>query len=474
MSAIREFQSVSVSDNSAVIQINTNDSNFSVVPGAVIFIIGDRPRLLASGDTVNRTLTLANPYTGNDIAAKSATLIPLAQNSALLDAMTSLTDAQNSLADAYGDGPGTVGEISWSVIIDPPATATQWPTFEQVRGSINEVLPETAKRFPTFSEIEGKVSVEQLPDNIDTDNKRTQALSPPVRQNQTLTHILSDYPTLKKTVDIPSQSPNNKREMLFDDVRKTAYIALTDEWLRVPNVIATREFLLTTNNRRFYFESNYTGDITLRVYPMGSGGNGIPTTPALGDFQWHTVTVAVTDLEQFGSEFIGLVDFIHTNTGFETLSTAKSRFYSVGVYYGDSDGNVAENQFIQFSLRQDGYWYSADVMPETPFSLGASWSQDATNKKLFTVDSADGGSDALRPFGNGWDNYEFELVIVTDVTRPMALTVSNAAESTIFFPGTYRFITQQDRLYFKRQAGFAPIDGSVLIESLRLRVKHYE
>ena len=144
--------------------------------------------------------------------------------------------------------------------------------------------------------------------------------------------------------------------MLFDDVRKSAYIALTDEWLKVPNVIATREFLLTTANRRFYFDDNYTGDITLRVYPMGSGGAGIPTNPTLTNYEWHTVTVTVTDLPQFGSAFIGFVDFIETDSGFETLSTARSRFNSVGIYYGDSDGNVAENQFRTFSLIQAGYW----------------------------------------------------------------------------------------------------------------------
>ena len=124
MSAIREFPSVSVSNNDNVFQINTNDSNFSVVPGSVIVIAGDRPRVVSSGDTVNRTLTLSIAYTGNDIVEKSATLIPLGQNDALLSAMTSLTEAQNGLAEAYGNGPGTVGEISWTAILNPPPTAT--------------------------------------------------------------------------------------------------------------------------------------------------------------------------------------------------------------------------------------------------------------------------------------------------------------------------------------------------------------
>ena len=103
MSAVREFPSVSVNNNNNVIQINTNDSNFSVVPGSVIFIAGDRPRVVTSGDTVNRTLTLAIAYIGNDIVEKSATLIPLGQNDALLSAITSLTEAQNGLGGAYNE-----------------------------------------------------------------------------------------------------------------------------------------------------------------------------------------------------------------------------------------------------------------------------------------------------------------------------------------------------------------------------------
>ena len=226
MSAVREFPSVTLTNNSNLVQINTNDSNFSVVPGSVIVVAGDRPRVVISGDTVNRTLTLSIAYIGDDIVEKSAALIPLGQNDALLSAMTSLTEAQNGLAEAYGNGPGTVGEISFSMIIDPPVTATQWPTWVQVQGDINEVLPETAKRFPNFPEIGGKVSVEQLPDDIDTDNKRTQALSPQIRHEQSISHLLVDYPTLKTTENAPSGSPNNRREIRVDEVRKQMHVAL--------------------------------------------------------------------------------------------------------------------------------------------------------------------------------------------------------------------------------------------------------
>lgn len=422
-SYVFSLSDVSVADGSQTVTVNNSDSFFGLIEGSQIFIAGKLPATIIEHDTGARTLTLSANWAQGDVNNASAQVVPIGAVATLLTALENNRSAYNALTEA----------------INNPAAELQ-PIVEDALRYINTQV----------------------------------AQSPPVKQSQSLTHVLSDYPTLKKTIDVPTYSPNNKRKMLFDDVRQSAYIALTDDWLKVPNVIATRDFLLTTKNRRFIFEANYTGDITLRVYPMGSGGSGIPTTPTLANYQWHTVTVFVTGLPQFGGDFVGLVDFIQTDTGFETLSAARSRFSSVGIYYGDSDGNVAENHFIPFSLRQDGHWYSADVMPETPHSMGGSWTQDVSNKRLFFVDNADGSSDALRLFPDSWDDYEFEIVVVTSVSNPMALTIGNNPENTTFFEGTYRFIIEQERIYFKRRSGTSPIDGNVLIESLRLRVKHYE
>lgn len=405
------------------------------------------------------------------------------------------TSAENAETwNTVGGESGGLTEVTWNDIQDIPqtalrwpsfseitgdisellpVTATRWPSYSELSGDINEVLPTTATRWPKFSEVTETVSESQLPSTL-TANKRSLATSPPVKIEPSLSHRLIDYPKLKKTVDIPTHSPNNRREMLFDDVRQAAYIALTEEWLKIPNVIASREFLLTTDGNRIRFNSSYTGDITLKVYPMGNGGSGLPDSPTLANFEWHTVTTSVSGLTSFGSSFIGLIDYIETSAGFETLSTARSHFNSIDAYYGKVDGSVANNEFISFSLRQDGFWYSTDVMPETPYSIGSSWTQDENDKRLFQVSEADGSTDALRLFNDDWDDYVFEIVIVTDVPNPMALTIGNNADYTTYFEGTYRFIVEQDRFYFKRQASFAPITGSVRVESLRLRVNHYE
>ena len=476
MSAVREFPSVTLTNNSNLVQINTNDSNFSVVPGSVIVVAGDRPRVVISGDTVNRTLTLSIAYIGDDVVEKSAALIPLGQNDALLSAMTSLTEAQNGLAEAYGNGPGTVGEISFSMIVDPPVTATQWPTWVQVQGDINEVLPETAKRFPNFPEIGGKVSVEQLPDDIDTDNKRTQALSPPVRQKPSLTHILSDYPTLKKTVDIPTQSPNNRREMLFDDARQVAYVALTEKWLRIPTTIATRKFMVVKAGRYLRFNSAFTGDVTITVYPMGKGGTGLPSNPSLADYQWHTVTINVTDLWTLGRDsgnyFEGIIDFVELKTAsannWERLDSEKSKFTSLNAFF-DNDYSTPRTPFETFELRQDGYWYSQDITPDVPYSIGASWTQDANDPRLYHANNVSDSNDGVRFFGDAYDNYEVEIIVVAEIDRPLALTSSNESDLTVKFSGTERFICDS-RLFLKRTNSALPVTGQIRIESIRIRV----
>ncbi len=472
MSAVREFPSVSVNNNNNVIQINTNDSNFSVVPGSVIFIAGDRPRLVASGDTVNRTLTLAIAYTGNDIVEKSATLIPLGQNDALLSAITSLTEAQNGLAEAYGNGPGTVGEINWSIIIDPPVTATQWPTWVQVQGDINEVLPETAKRFPNFPEIGGKVSIDQLPDDIDTDNKRTQALSPPVKQNQSLTHILSDYPTLKKTEVLPEDSPNNEPQIRYDDVRGLVHISLTDRWVTIPTVIGSRKFAIFPRGTFIRLNSAYSGSIKLRVYPMGAGGNGLPGNPTLANHQWHEYETTVTDLYkigEFSSEYFeGIIDYVELDNSWATLDADRSYYRSLNGYFDVAFGTL-KSPFRTFYQKADGYWYSEDITPQTPNYMGLSWTQDPNNYRNYSVDDASGSTDALRFFGDDYDEYSFEIILVVHaINRHMAVTISNSAPNIVYEAEPYRFLTNSERIYFKRFNN--AITGSMTVESIKIRI----
>ena len=337
----------------------------------------------------------------------------------------------------------------------------------RVASSVSE-----AEEWRTMGEIIDVVPLDKLPSQV-TDIRRTIANSPPVNQQQNLTHKLIDYPTLKKTDVVPTESPNNKREMLFDDVRQRAYISLTESWLPIPNVIATREFLVCTGNRGIKFNSAYTGSISYRVYPMGTGGQGLPNSQSLNDFEWHYITDTVTDLTTFCMGFVGIIEFIKTDGGYQRFSSAQSHFPSIDAFYADSSGNVASNQFVEFSLRQDGFWYSKDLTPDTPYSLGTSWAQDASNNRLYTVTGANDGGDGLRFFGDDYDDYELELITISDVNNPFTLVNSNSEGSRISYSGTYRNIVNE-RIFLKRVNGSLPITGTVEIESIRMRVVNYE
>lgn len=365
--------------------------------------------------------------------------------------------------------------------------AKRWPSFEEVTGDILAVLPETAKRWPKYSEVgdkpeyalgypsfdkvTGVVSVEQLPDSV-TKDKRTEALGLPVKTEASLTHRLIDYPKLKKTETVPTESPNNRREMLFDDIRNQVHIALTADWFTIPTAISHRKFMVKIANRYLQFNNAYTGNITMRVYPLGSGGNGLPNNPSLSNNQWHTITEAVTGLSQLARDFEGIIDYVELDGRWHAFDSDQSHFPSIDAYYASGSG-TAVSPFRDFYLRKEGnsyYWYSDDITPETPRSMGDSWSQDATNKKLFTVNGAVGSSDALRFFSDNYDSYELELIIKSDVDNDYALTVSNSDPNIVYYPEIGRYITNE-RLYFKRRN--QAITGTVEVESIKMRLSHY-
>lgn len=297
------------------------------------------------------------------------------------------------------------------------------------------------------------------------------ANSPPVKTEASLTHRLIDYPKLKLTETIPTESPNNRREMLFDDIRGLVHVALTDRWFSIPNTIEKRKFMVKIANRYIQLNSSYTGTITMRVYPLGGGGNGLPNNPSLSNNQWHTITESVSGLSQIARDFEGIIDYIEMDGRWQTFDSDQSHFYSIDAYYASGSG-TAVSPFIDFYLRSDGYWYSNDITPETPHSMGASWSQDSTNKKLFTVAGADGSTDALRFFSDNYDTYEMELILDSDVDNDMALTISNSDPNIAYYSEVGKYLTNE-RIYFKRKNSNSALNGTVEIESIRMRLAHY-
>lgn len=407
------------------------------------------------------------------------------------------TSAENAQTwNTVGGESGGLTEVTWNDIQDIPATAlrwpsfseitgdisellpvtaTRWPSYSELSGDINEVLPTTAKRWPSFTEVTGAVSESQLPSTV-TANKRSLAESPGIKREQSLTQRLSDYPTLKKTEVRPTESPNNKRLMLFDDVRGEFHVAFTDIWFTVPTTIASRAFPVFFRGLilRFNNSSAYSGNVKMRVYPMGSGGDGLPNNPTLENHQWHEYETTVTELYKIGEfnsqYFEGIIEYIELDTGWHQFDVNQSDVNSLNAKFDVAFGTF-RSPFRTFYQKTDTYWYSEDMFPDTLDEIGPSWEQDSQNPRVFTVTDAEDGNDGLRFFGDNFDEFSFELVVVAEyLSNTMALTISNSSPNKIYYAGSGRYITDE-RIFFKR-AG-TTVTGEFTVESIKMRLPHY-
>jgi hypothetical protein len=128
---------ISVEDGNPVVSVNNMDSFFGLIKGSQLFIAGKLPATIEEHDTAARTITLRENWAQGNLNNVAATVVPIGAVSTLLQALENNRAAyQAFLENSGGDGPGSVDEISWSVIIDPPATSTRWPDFTEITGDI--------------------------------------------------------------------------------------------------------------------------------------------------------------------------------------------------------------------------------------------------------------------------------------------------------------------------------------------------
>jgi hypothetical protein len=436
---------ISVEDGSPVVSVNNSDSFFGLIEGSQLFIAGKLPATIIDHDTTTNTLTLKYNWQQGDLNNVAAQVVPIGAVGVLLQALENNRAAYAAFLENAGSG-----EVEWENINNPPQTALRWPNF---------------------SELAGKISKEQLPDSV-TQDKRLLAESPPVKQNSSLTHILSDYPTLKKTEVLPQDSPNNEPQIRYDDVRGLVHISLTDRWVTIPTVIGSRKFAIFQRGTFIRLNSAYSGSVKLRVYPMGAGGNGLPGNPTLANHQWHEYETTVTDLYkigEFNSEYFeGIIDYVELDNSWATLDADRSYYRSLNGYFDVAFGTL-RSPFRNFYQKADGYWYSEDITPQTPNYMGLSWTQDPNNYRNYSVDDASGSTDALRFFGDSYDEYSFEIILVVHaMNRNMAVTISNSAPNIVYEAEPYRFLTNAERIYFKRTNN--GITGSMTVESIKIRI----
>lgn len=418
---IFSLSDISVADNSPIVSVNNTDSFFGLIKGSQLFIAGKLPATIEDHDTTARTITLRESWSQGDVNNVAATVVPIGAVSTLLQALENNRAAYEALLAS----------------IDNPAGPLQAAIEEAIRYLNTQV-----------------------------------AESPPVKQNPSLTHVLSDYPTLKKTEVIPEDSPNNSPQIRYDDVRGLVHISLTDRWVTIPTVIGSRKFAIFQRGTIIRLNSAYSGGIKLRVYPMGAGGNGLPDNPTLSNHQWHEYETTVTDLfkiGEFNSEYFeGIIDYIELDNAWATLDADRSYYRSLNGYFDVAFGTL-KSPFTNFYQKADGYWYSEDITPQTPNYMGLSWTQDPNNYRNYSVDDASDSTDALRFFGDDYDEYSFEIILVVhSMNRHMAVTISNSAPNIVYEAEPYRFLTNSERIYFKRRNN--GITGSLTVESIKIRI----
>lgn len=426
MSYIRDFTSVTVNQNELVVQINAGDSNFSVKENSQLFIEGYTvPVTVLESDSNARTLTLTKPWPHANVSGVAARVVPLGDPDTYLSAVDANRAAYEALIES----------------IDNPAGPLQ-AAIEEAIVYLNSQVAE----------------------------------SPPVRQSQSLTHILSDYPTLKKTEVLPEDSPNNRREMRYDDIRGLVHIAMTNSWFTIPTIIATRKFAVFWRGLILRFNSAYTGRIKVRIYPMGKGGLGLPNNPTLADHQWHEYETTIPEetplykLGEFDSEYFeGIIEYVEIENGWAVLDADQSNYRSINCYFDVAFGTL-RSPFRTFSQKADGYWYSADITPEIPYSLGAGWEQDSSDYRRYIATDVEGATDAVRMFDDGFDDYSFEVILNVASIRggAMAVTITNSHPNIVYSPEPYRFITNSERIYFKRNN--TTFSADIRVESIKMRI----
>lgn len=292
-----------------------------------------------------------------------------------------------------------------------------------------------------------------------------------------LASVLEQENVKVKQIEEPPTGTPEGNEILVDRERQEVYVNATDAYLKVPKTIATRNFCMMPRGRFMRFSSAYSGPVTMRVYPFADGGAGLAHAPSLNNFEWSEFTVTVPDEEPIykigeidGNYFNGIIDWIKLDTRWATLDVDKSHYDELRLYFDNHFGTLY-SPMRNFTLRNDGYWYSEDLTPKTPYEIGPSWVQSNDDYRTYTVAGSSDQNDALQLFSDAYDDYDFEVIIkVADNGNRMAVTNSNSSEFMLYHSGVRRFLISRDRIYFKRNNSGSPINGTFTIESVRMRI----
>tara|TARA_B100002003_G_scaffold251250_1_gene293879 strand:+ start:2381 stop:3016 length:636 start_codon:yes stop_codon:yes gene_type:complete len=102
---IYTLDDVTATYNNETVQINNNDSVFGLVPGSYLFLYGELPVRVLSGDNTARTITLDKPWPNNTVNNASAVVLPLASITQLLDCIDKTNTLTQTTTELLNNAP---------------------------------------------------------------------------------------------------------------------------------------------------------------------------------------------------------------------------------------------------------------------------------------------------------------------------------------------------------------------------------
>lgn len=250
-----------------------------------------------------------------------------------------------------------------------------------------------------------------------------------------------------------------------------------DDWVKLDKSIGRRKFLVLENQHYIALDSPFTGDVTIRVWPFQNGSSGLPSNSATNGLtmgSWQQITFSVTDLEQLFRDgtssvtyFYGLVDFVRIGQAFDSLDTGSSRLSAIGGNIEKTTG-WAGLPLIDFTLENDGYWYSGDLTEGLPESVSSGWNNLGGN--AYSCSSINDAAVIVKSLANSEsEGKTLEVALrVVGLSGVLSITASNNDDYRIFADGTYRFSTVNEDIALKRAFGNLTIRR---VEVLYVRMK---
>jgi hypothetical protein len=250
-----------------------------------------------------------------------------------------------------------------------------------------------------------------------------------------------------------------------------------EDWVKLDKSIGRRRFLALESQHYIALDAAYTGDVTIRVWPFQNGRSGLvdtTETQSLTMGSWQEITYSVTAMDElFRNDtgtvtyFYGLVDFVRIGHNFDLMDTNSSRLSAI-------EGNITNtspwtyNPLMDFTLENDGYWYSDDITKGAPDSVSAGWTDLGNN--TFSCSGLEDGQVLVKAISNSEsEGKTIEVaVIVNNLVGVLATTVSNNDNYHVFSDGTYRFVMTNEDVGLKRAD--VAVSCTVQVISVRIRV----